>query len=44
MAVKEIPNNPEAEQAVIGAMFLEKNSSIGIITKNNNLFIIFNIF
>lgn len=26
MAVKEIPNNPEAEQAVIGAMFLEKNA------------------
>jgi len=24
MAVKEIPNNPEAEQAVIGSMFLEK--------------------
>ena len=26
MAVKEIPNNPEAEQAVIGSMFLEKNA------------------
>ena len=26
MAVKEIPNNLEAEQAVIGAMFLEKNA------------------
>lgn len=26
MAIKEIPNNPEAEQAVIGAMFLEKNA------------------
>ena len=26
MAIKEIPNNPEAEQAVIGSMFLEKNA------------------
>ena len=26
MAVKEIPNNLEAEQAVIGSMFLEKNA------------------
>ena len=26
MAVKEIPNNPESEQAVIGSMFLEKNA------------------
>ena len=26
MAIKEIPNNPEAEQAVISAMFLEKNA------------------
>ena len=26
MAIKEIPNNIEAEQAVIGSMFLEKNA------------------
>lgn len=26
MAVREIPNNPEAEQAVIGSMFLEKGA------------------